>query len=104
MFYLARARREPLSQPYVIWHKDGDSPLYVFVPNTGRFHLNHALTTDFFFDQEVHDFEPIAPERAARHVADGTGHIDERTNGWIVEEYRADPSPIDPAQILPDDS
>lgn len=102
MFYLARARNEPRSQPYVIWQQNEDAHLYVFVPNTGQFHRNDALTTDFYFDQDVNDYEPIAPERAAREVANGTGRIDERKNGWIVQEYRTDPAPIAPATILPD--
>lgn len=101
MFYLARGRGEEQGTSTLVWQEHERAHLYVYVPNTGKFHRNDPMTTDFYFDQEVLTFEAIEVEQARQSVQQGIGRIDERKNKWLVQKYRQDAKAIDPAQILP---
>lgn len=102
MFYLTHDRKDSHLQPRLVWQEHERAQLYVYVPNTGKFHLSEAMTNEFFFDQEVLDFEVISDAQAREAVAEDLGRLDERGLKWLVQEYRQNSSTtLDPAQILP---
>lgn len=73
--------------------------MYAFVANTGKFHDNNALRNDYYMDRWL-SYEEIGPAEARRLIAQGVGTLDEVEDDEVLEEWRADPKPLDPADVL----
>ncbi len=73
--------------------------MYAYVGNTGKFHDNNALRNDFYIDRHF-GYEEIGSAEARRLIDSGIGHLDEDEYGEAVAEWRADPKPLDPAEVL----
>lgn len=94
--YLVRSARGDAWVAY----EGPEARLYSYVPNTGKFHRNDGLTTDFFIEQRM-EYVPLTREQARGLVDAGRiGRIDARRNGFVLDKFRADTDPIDPATIL----
>lgn len=84
------------AETWVAYEDLAQENLYVYVPNTGRFHLNDPLSVDYYVDQEL-SYQPITPAEAAAAIKAGVvGRIDERRKGFLVDQFRAD----DPSRTL----
>ncbi|MFF2273562.1 hypothetical protein ACFVTX_14885 [Agromyces sp. NPDC058136] len=95
--YLVRTR----GRADELWlaYEASEGVLYVYVPNTGKFHRNSSLSRDFYVDQEL-SYEPIAAEFALRIIAAGrVGRLDSRSNAQLVG-YATDPNALDPTVLL----
>ncbi|MFI5731916.1 hypothetical protein ACIA49_17460 [Kribbella sp. NPDC051587] len=73
--------------------------MYAYVANTGKFHDNNALRNDFYMDRDF-SYEEIGPADARRLIAQGVGTLDEDEYDEVLVEWRADPKPLDPADVL----
>lgn len=103
MFYLTRPRKEQNAAPEALVYQEHErAHLYVYVPNTGKFHRNDPMTTDFFFDHEVLTFEPVEENIARQMIKADLGRIDRRKHDWLVREYEQDSQAIEPTQIMPE--
>jgi hypothetical protein len=71
--------------------------MYAYVANTGKFHDNNALRNDYYMERWF-TYEPIGPADARRLIDDEVGRIDEQSEA--LERWRADPKPLDPADVL----
>jgi hypothetical protein len=73
--------------------------MYSYVANTGKFHDNNALRNDYYMERAF-SYEPIGPAEARRLIGQGVGILDEEDHSEALVEWRADPKPIDPADVL----
>ncbi|WP_157732638.1 hypothetical protein [Cellulomonas sp. PSBB021] len=67
-----------------------DHRMFVWVPNTRAWHRSRELETDFLVEREL-TFEPL-PAADVPDAMSGAQRIDERSAGWLVEEYRNQPA------------
>ncbi|GAA0620808.1 hypothetical protein HPO96_23905 [Kribbella sandramycini] len=73
--------------------------MYAYVANTGKFHDHNALRNDYYIDRYL-SYEEIGPSEARRLIADGLGTLDESDDEEPLREWRADPNPLEPADVL----
>jgi hypothetical protein len=73
--------------------------MYSYVANTGKFHDNNALRNDYYIDRWF-TYEEIGPAEARRLIDDGVGTLDEEDHSDALGGWRADPKPLDPADVL----
>jgi len=73
--------------------------MYAYVANTGKFHDNNALRNDFYMERLL-TYQEIGPAEARRLIAQGVGTLDEVEDDEVLAEWRADPKPLDPADVL----
>ncbi|TDW66588.1 hypothetical protein [Kribbella pratensis] len=73
--------------------------MYSYVANTGKFHNNNALRNDYYMERWF-TYEPIGPADARRLISQGVGTLDEDEHSDSLVDWRADPNPLDPADVL----
>jgi hypothetical protein len=73
--------------------------MYGYVANTGKFHDNIALRNDFYMERDF-SYEEISIAEARRLIDDGIGLLDEEEYAEVLQEWRADPKPLDPGEAL----
>jgi hypothetical protein len=73
--------------------------MYGYVANTGKFHDNNALRNDYYIDRDF-SYEEIGPAEARRLIDGGIGRLDEIEEAEDLAVWRADPKPLDPADVL----
>ncbi|GAA0961560.1 hypothetical protein GCM10009554_78230 [Kribbella koreensis] len=73
--------------------------MYGYVPNTGMFHDNNALRNDFYMERYF-SYEPIGSAEARRLINDVITPFDEDDYADALAEWRADPTPLNPAEVL----
>lgn len=73
--------------------------MYSYVANTGKFHDNNALRNDYYMERAF-SYESIGTAEARRLMSQGVGTLDEVDHSEALAEWRADPKPIDPADLL----
>ena len=73
--------------------------MYSYVANTGKFHDNNALRNDFYMERWF-TYEEIGPAEARRLINDGVGTLNETDHADALTRWRADPKPLDPAEVL----
>ena len=73
--------------------------LYAYVANTGKFHDNNALRNDYYMDRWF-SYEEIGSAEARRLIDQGVGTLDEDDHSDALAQWRADPKPLDPADVL----
>jgi hypothetical protein len=73
--------------------------MYSYVANTGKFHDNLALRNDFYMERHF-SYSEIGSAEARRLIDDGLGTLDETAYAEALVEWRADPKPLDPAEVL----
>jgi hypothetical protein len=66
-----------------------DHRMFVWVPNTRTWHRSRELETDYLIEREL-TFEQL-PVEDVPEVMSATYRIDERSAGWLIEEYRTQP-------------
>lgn len=94
--YLVKSRDTDL---WVAVESD-DGALYVYVPNTGKFHRNAPITRDFYLEQEL-VYEPITMERARALIDASTiGALDLHTKAAQINRYQHDADALSPEQVL----
>lgn len=84
---------------------------YVYIPDSGRFHLNHGVYIDFIWDNEL-TYVPIGVEEAHDLIAARVGALPAKLKGFERDRYLTDQSldvaevfaQIDAAATLGDDS
>jgi hypothetical protein len=73
--------------------------MYSYVANTGKFHDNNALRNDYYMERWF-TYEEIGSAEARRLIDDGVGTLDEVDHSDALAQWRADPKPLDPADVL----
>ena len=73
--------------------------MYAYVANTGMFHDNNALRNDYYWERDF-SYEEIGPAEARRLIDQGIGTLDEDEQSYSLAKWRADPKPLDPADVL----
>jgi hypothetical protein len=75
--------------------------MYGYVANTGKFHDNNALRNDYYMERDF-TYEEIGPAEARRLIDQGVGTFDESDEDYsdVLDSWRADPKPLDPADVL----
>lgn len=74
--------------------------LYVYVPNTRRFHFNRGLTRDFYVDREM-TYRPITEQEAADLLSRGeVGRLDPKIKGPLLQQFREDSDPLPVERVL----
>jgi hypothetical protein len=73
--------------------------MYGYVANTGKFHENNALRNDYYIDRDF-SYEEIGPAEARRLIDGGIGRLDKTQEVEDLAVWRADPKPLDPADVL----
>ncbi|HZL80507.1 MAG TPA: hypothetical protein VFC06_00965, partial [Demequina sp.] len=63
--------------------------MFVWVPNTRTWHRSRELETDYLIEREL-TFEPLAAGDVPEAMS-AANRIDERSAGWLIEEYRTQP-------------
>ncbi|MCC4250175.1 MULTISPECIES: hypothetical protein [Microbacterium] len=87
-----------------IAHESDAGRLYVYVPNTGKFHRNRGLAHDYYGEQEL-TYSPLSDAAAREAIREGViGRLDARRKGPQLEQYRADPHALDPDVVIDDGS
>ena len=76
-----------------------DEDVWVYVANTGKFHRNEAARQDYFFEREL-EYVEIGIAEARRLMTTGLGTYDEEIDPDTVQEWRDDPSPMDPEIVF----
>ena len=66
-----------------------DHRMFVWVPNTRTWHRSRELETDYLIEREL-TFEPLAAQDVPGAM-NAAKRIDERSAGWLIEEYRTQP-------------
>jgi hypothetical protein len=77
--------------------------MYTYVTNTGKFRDNDALRNDSYLDRgyaEGFTYEEIGPAEARRLMDHGVGRLDETEHSAALVQWRPDPKPLDPADVL----
>ncbi len=85
--------------PVGLAYETSAGQIYVYVPNTGKFHRNDAQAEDFYVTQES-TYEPVTRESAAEEVRAELGKIDERKRPDLIKEYEEDQGAIPAADIV----
>jgi hypothetical protein len=93
-FYLVR---NAAGAPIWAAHQDDEMRIWVYLQNTGRFHLNQGLYRDFLFEH-ANSYEPITVEAVRRAICDGIGRLD--ASHQVVERFRSDPEARTAASVL----
>jgi hypothetical protein len=73
--------------------------MYAYVANTGKFHDNNALRNDYYMERWF-SYEEIGSAEARRLIDQGVGTLNEDDHSDALIEWRADPKPLDPADVL----
>lgn len=73
--------------------------MYSYVANTGRFHDNNALRNDYYMVRSF-TYDDIGPAEARRLIDEGVGTLDETEHSNALAQWRADPKPLEPADVL----
>ena len=74
--------------------------MYAYVANTGKFHDNNALRNDYYMERWF-TYEEIGPAEARRLIDEGVGTLeDDDEHSDVLAEWRADPKPLAPADVL----
>ena len=73
--------------------------MYSYVANTGKFHDNNALRNDYYMERWF-SYEEIGSAEARRLIDQGVGTLNEDDHSDALIEWRADPKPLDPADVL----
>ena len=90
------ASRRPTVIFYRAYDRDGRTnsvaawtghSMFVWVPNTERWHRNRSLEVDYLIDRELR-YEEVDAEDVLPIIA-AAKRSDERVVGWIIDEYRA---------------
>jgi hypothetical protein len=92
---------------YLVKHEDesvwvaalAHETMYGYVPNTGKFHDNNALRNDFYMERYF-SYEPIGSAEARRLIDKVITPFDEDDYAEVQAEWRADPNPLDPTEVL----
>ncbi len=92
---------------YLVKHEDepvwlaalANETMYGYVPNTGKFHDNNALRNDFYMERYF-SYEPIGSAEARRLIDNVLVPLDEDDYDDVLAGWRADPSPLEPAEVL----
>jgi hypothetical protein len=92
---------------YLVKHEDepvwlaalANETMYGYVPNTGKFHDNNALRNDFYMERYF-SYEPIGSAEARRLIDNVLIPLDEDDYDDVLARWRADPSPLEPAEVL----
>ena len=66
-----------------------DHQMYVWVPNTRTWHRERELEIDYLIERKL-TFEPL-PASDVPAAMDAAQRVDERSAGWLIDEYRAQP-------------
>lgn len=80
-------------------HETDAGQLYVYVPNTGRFHRNRGLAADFYGEQH-YSYEPLSGAEVQDAVRDKVGKLDGRTKRAQLDRYTADAAALDLDDVL----
>lgn len=76
-----------------------NSDLFVYVPNTQKFHLNDSLTSVFFVQQELY-YEKFSPYEVAKIILEGeTGNLLLINKTSQLNHYIEDPDFISPYSL-----
>jgi len=73
--------------------------MYAYVANTGTFHDNNALRNDYYMERWF-SYQEIGSAEARRLIDQGVGTLDEDDHSDALIGWRADPKPLDPADVL----
>ncbi|WBQ07039.1 hypothetical protein [Kribbella sp. CA-293567] len=73
--------------------------MYSYVANTGKFHDNLALRNDFYMERHF-TYTEIGSAEARNLIGADLGRLDEDDYADVLAEWRADPKPLDPAEVL----
>jgi hypothetical protein len=92
---------------YLVKHEDepvwlaalANETMYGYVPNTGKFHDNNALRNDFYMERYF-SYEPIGSAEARRLIDNVLIPLDEDDYDDVLAKWRADPNPLEPAEVL----
>lgn len=76
-----------------------DDRFYVYDPHTDHFHRSQALWRDFYGAQDL-SYDLLEPAAARERVAAGVGGYDGREVTDLLAKHKADPDPLDTAQVL----
>lgn len=82
-------------------YETAEGQIFVYVPNTGRFHRSDAQTEDFYVHQES-TYRPVRREAAVDLMRAETGRIDARSRPHLLRRFQDDPDALDPAFIIGD--
>lgn len=97
VFYLVKPTKLGVSLWVAV--KIDNSDLFVYVPNTKKFHLNNSLTSDFFVQQELY-YENISPSAVAKIILEGEiGNLLPINKTSQLNHYIEDPDFISPYSI-----
>lgn len=88
---------------WVAYEDEAKAQMYVWVPNTGRFHRNRGTEADFYWDQD-HQYQPIVTAEARQLLREEVGKLDGRKKAGQLERFRGDTAALDPAAVLGDDA
>lgn len=92
--YLVKREGEP------VWAAAlGNETMYGYVPNTGKFHDNNALRNDFYMERYF-SYEPIGSAEARRLIDQVMVPLDETDYEDVLAGWRADPHPLNAAEVL----
>lgn len=72
--------------------------LYVYTPNTGKFHRNDALGQDYFWDQEL-SYDEVDIETARLLMSRGVGHLDAVRNDRQLRRYMDDECAVEVGDV-----
>ena len=92
--YLVKNEGEPLWVAALAHER-----MYGYVANTGKFHENNALRNDYYMERDF-TYEEIGPAEARRLIDDGIGRLDEIEEADDLANWKSDPKPLDPADVL----
>ncbi|WP_433161152.1 hypothetical protein [Kribbella sp. CA-247076] len=73
--------------------------MYAYVANTGKFHDNNALRNDYYMERWF-TYEAIGPAEARRLIDEGVGTLDDDDHTDALAQWRSDPKPLDPVDVL----
>lgn len=73
--------------------------MYAYVANTGKFHDNNALRNDYYMERWF-SYEEIGSAEARRLIDQGVGTLDEVDHSDALAQWRTDPKPLEPSDVL----
>lgn len=76
----------------------GEWRMYVYTPNTGKFHRNDALGQDYFWDQEL-SYDEVDIETARLLMSRGVGRLDAVRNDRQLRRYMNDEYAIEVGDV-----
>lgn len=78
---------------------DDRARIYVYVPNTGRFHYNSGASHDYYVDGEL-TFTPVTRTQAEQAMREDVGQLHRAAKHDQLDRYRNDTGSLDPADVL----